>query len=201
MRGGRGLAAVALVVAGGVALIGSATADWVTATRTVDIGEVPVPETRALEGTAFAPLAVVWGVLATVSGIALAAVRGRLRRLVGLVTLLVGVAAGAGIARGTVAALGLDAAIAAGPGVGALGVVAVLGGGALAARGDPAPRLSSRFDLGPDEDGEPGDEWALAGGDDEERAIEDRDDPESGTGPGSADEPPGGAEADEGGRG
>lgn len=187
MRGRRGLAAVLLAVAGGLALTGSATASWATAEHVVEIGDVPVTEVTEHDGTAFAPLLIVWGITAAAGGVGLAALRGTARRVLGGAVAALGLVALADVARGAIVLTGAGASLDAGPGVGAVGAVAVLAGGALALRGDP-PRLAERFDL--DRTGDaPEDEWALASDDAERDVIADRD---GGGEPGSGGEPGGG---------
>lgn len=160
MSGGRTTLALLAGLVGGLVLAGSTTGEWFAVTGDRDVGGVPVPGGQGLAGGRVAAELLPVGLIAGVLALALAAVRGRVRRLVGGLLLLLAASSVWPIVRPFLGdapgdpAAGLMAAI-----VGA-GLVAIAGG--LALRPDPPPSLSARYDLDVDDADE---EWHLASGD------------------------------------
>lgn len=163
MSGGRTTLALLAGLIGGLLLAGSTTGEWFAVGGERDVGGVPVPGGQGLAGGRVAAELLPVGLAAGVVALSLAAVRGRVRRLVGGLLLLLAAASVWSIVRPF-----LDAP----PGDPASGVMAAVAGaalvalaGGLALRADPPPRLSARYDLDVDD---ADDEWRLASGDDPE---------------------------------
>lgn len=153
--------AVGFAVLGGLLLVAAASGDWVTLEEVRAIGGVPLVEEQGTAGIELAPQAVAIGVLAAALGLALIVVRGRGRRLLGLLLAAVGVLGAASVAVGTVRAMSEPGHVAAAPWVAAGGSAVVLAAGLVAWRQPPPrPVLSARYSIDSDEpeDGE----WGAA---------------------------------------
>ncbi|HVL99421.1 MAG TPA: Trp biosynthesis-associated membrane protein [Egibacteraceae bacterium] len=154
--------AAALAVVGGLVLAGATTGDWVVADRVREVGGVALVDPRATPGVAMAPQAVAAGVLGTFAGLALAVARGRGRRLVGALLVIVGVGGGAVLAAGVTRAAREPGDLTAAPWIAAAGAAALVAAGVVAwRRPAPPPALGKRYSL---EGAEDDDEWELAEG-------------------------------------
>lgn len=163
MSGGRTTLALLAGLVGGLLLAGSTTGEWFAVAGEREVGGVPVPGGQGLAGGRVAAELLPVGLAAGVIALSLAVVRGRVRRLVGGLLLLVAVGSAWPIVRPFLGAT---------PGEPAGGVMAAIAGaalvalaGGLALRAGPPPGLSARYDLDVDD---ADDEWHLASGDDPE---------------------------------
>lgn len=154
--------AVGLAILGGLLLVGATSGDWVTAQELREIGGVPLVDDRATAGTVFAPQAVAAGLVATLAGLALIVVRGRGRRVLGLLLLATGTAAAGLVAVGIAQAAAAAGDLTAAPWVAAAGAAATVGAGAVAwGRPAPPPALGERYSIDPDPARDEG-EWDAA---------------------------------------
>ncbi len=156
---GRAAAGLVLGVGGGLALAGSAVAEWVSVPADRAVGEVRVPDEDPVTGAEVAAGLLPLGLVVGLAALALGPARGWGRRVVGALLLAGALAAGVHGGLGLAAAPDGDL----GAGVGALGLGVALTGaaGALALRPDPPPDLPARYDLDADD---ASDEWRLASG-------------------------------------
>lgn len=154
--------AVGLGVLGGLLLVGATSSDWVIAEHLRQIGGVPLAEPRGTAGVELAPHGVVAGLLAAGAGLALIAARGRGRRLLGVVLVIVGSVAGAFVVAGMRLALAEPGQLTPAPWVAACGALATVVAGAMAwRRPAPPPALSQRYSIDAgDADGDR--EWGVA---------------------------------------
>gem|GEM_PF-2115603 len=171
-RGGGALGGL-LATAGGLLLAGATVAAWVTRTMTRELVGVEVSDIATTSGVQFAPAAVPLGVAAALGGLLLLALPAGLRairRVLGLVILLAGVAGIAVLALGLAGASTAGGALRATPGLAVLGALAVtVGGGAAVRRPSRRPLLDARYDIDVDADvAEDTDEWQLASAEEEE---------------------------------
>ncbi len=150
--------AVGLAVVGGLLLVGATSSDWVTADHLREVGGVPLAEVRGTAGVAVAPQAVACGVLAAVAGLALIVARGRGRRLLGVLLVVVGALAGGFVAAGILRAAAEPGQPTAAPLAAAGGATAIMAAGMVAwRRPAPPPTLSDRYTVDTsdaDDDGE-----------------------------------------------
>ncbi len=150
--------AVILAVIGGLLLAGGTTAAWVRDAAPRDVGGLVVASEASIPGTAIVGQLVGVGVAAVLLGLALVALRGRLRRLAGAALGLLGIAGAAGVIVGIARAAAEPGSLAAGPGVAGLGAMIVILGAAVAlARPAAARALPPRYDL--DEEDTGAEEW------------------------------------------
>ena len=136
--------AVLVIVAGLVLLLASAAA-WVAVQDARTVGDVVVTEPRSVSGTVYAPTAVVFGLGSLLGGCVLGVVRGGLRRVIGSVCAVSGVAGLAVVVQGFVRAGAAEGSVTPAPTFAALGAVAVVVGAGLAARGPSRPPQASRY--------------------------------------------------------
>lgn len=153
--------AVALAVVGGLLVVGGTSADWLTADRVRDVGGVAVPATERTPGIDVVPRAAPVGVTAVVLGLALLLAPRRVRRAVGVLLALAGLAGLGLLVAGIVGALDRPGALTTAPWVAVVGAVGTGAAGVLALlRPRTAPALGPRYSLeGRDE---ADDEWGLA---------------------------------------
>lgn len=152
-----------LVAVAGIVLLLAGGAGWVSGTDSREIGGVVVDEPVDRPGTEYAPVVVVFGLVGLLGGAALAAVRGRGRRILGAVVAVTGLVAtglvGLGIAGASAAAGGLTPA----PLLSLVAAAALAAGGLLAVRGPARPPGASRYRV--EQELAADDEWDLAADD------------------------------------
>ncbi|MPZ74207.1 MAG: hypothetical protein GEU74_13415 [Nitriliruptorales bacterium] len=155
----------ALVALGGLALIVSTGADWVTVAGRRAIGGVPVGEPISAPGTDFASTAIVAGMLAVVLAVLLAVLRRTVRRIVAAAAAAVGVSGVYLVVRG-VAYAASQGPLTAAPWVALAAAVALVAGGGLAIASTASPRPRGRYVVPREQAGD--DEWMLAATDEDE---------------------------------
>lgn len=154
---------VVAIVAGLVLLLAGA-APWVTTTVERSVGGVVLTEPDDTPGTDFAPGAVAAGLAGLVLGIGLAAVRGRLRRVVGVVLGAAGVVGAVLVAAGVAHAIDGGGRITPAPFFAGLAALALCAAALSAVAGLARPPSQSRYRVA--EERSEDDEWSLAADDD-----------------------------------
>lgn len=153
--------AVGLAVVGGLVLVGATSGNWVLAESVRDVGGVELVAPQGTTGLEMAPQGVAAGVLGALAGLALVVARGRGRRLIGVLLLLVGVAACVVVGIGVTRSLAEPGQLTPAPWIALVGAGMIVAGGAVAWRRPSPPRaLGDRYTLEGDEAAD--DEWRLA---------------------------------------
>ena len=153
-----------IAVVAGLLLLLSAAAGWVDGVDARDVGGIVVREPTSESGTVFAPTGVVFGLAALLGGVVLGILKGRGRRITGLVVATLGAATAAVVVLGLLDATRADGALTPAPFFALLSAVAVAGAGLLASRGPAGPPGASRYRVEGEQPAD--DEWSLAAGDD-----------------------------------
>lgn len=128
-------------------LLGAGAATWVSEPVARSVGEVALVERRATTGMEVAPLTVVAALAGVVCSVSLLATKGRVRRSVALVLVVVGLVGvltvGAGLSRLRL----LDGAVTPAPWLALTAGVGVLAAGLVGLR-TPGRRLPARYEVG-----------------------------------------------------
>lgn len=158
-------AAPAVATIAGLVLLLAAAAAWVAGEDAREIGGVVVTEPVATSGTQFAPTAVVFGLVGLLGGVALGAVRGTARRVVGLILAATAAGAVAVLAVGVRRALGDEGVLTPAPYFALAAAGGLLVAGVATLRGPQRPPDRSPYRVAEERSGD--DEWNLAGGADD----------------------------------
>lgn len=159
--------APSLAVIGGLALLLAAGAGWVAGVDSREVSGVVLDEPTTTSGTAFAPAAVVAGLVGLGGGALLGVLRGASRRGAGLVVSAAGLFGLVVVARGLLEASQADGAMTPAPFFAAAAAVALVAAGASGARGPARPPVASRYRVSEERPAD--DEWSLAADEETQR--------------------------------